>query len=260
MYLSDELEIAVPNEDGTIELPDELFEAEGSEEEVEETTEETEVEESVTDDTTETEEENDEEEDFADKESLLKALNKERKLRKEAEKKAKIKKQEEKIKSAYDELIESGVDENIAKTISKIAQEPMQKLQNMEFENALLKLSKKTGFEDVEDYAEDIKSFVDKGLTIEQAYYALTGGKKSKTTKAEIQRQVESKLMNKAKRDNALNIDTSGSTKADVKEEVKYSAEEIAIARASGMSIEEYIAYRDINSVNDDYEYRKKRK
>ena len=81
-------------------------------------------------------------------------------------------------KSTYDALIEQGVDEPLAKTLSKAIDRPDKQIADLQFNSDLLRTSKKEGFADIENYADEIRAFVDKGLTIEQAYYATTGGLK----------------------------------------------------------------------------------
>lgn len=156
-----------------------------------------------------------------EKESLKRGVNKERNLRKAAEKKnreleERIKALEEANKTpqktTVEELVENGVDENIAKSIAAAIDkkqdsnsELAKQLADVKFENSLTKKSKEEGFEDIIDYADEIKSLVDKGLTIEQSYYAVTYDKpKTKDTKSEIERKVEAKLQNNQARKQIL--------------------------------------------------------
>nr|DAJ85379.1 MAG TPA: hypothetical protein [Caudoviricetes sp.] len=212
-----------------------------------------------------------------DKENLKKGVNYERKLRKEAEKKnkeleARIKALEESNKTpektTLEELIESGIDESIAKSIASAidkkqsgAKQTEKELANLKFQLSLSETSKKSGFEDIADYADDIKDLVDKGLTIEQSYYALTGGK-TINSNSEIERKLEAKLENKQARKEILgNINKSvGTTVVQNKSKVQATAEEIAIAKAAGMSIEDYLAVKGIDNVKEYAEYSKRGK
>lgn len=214
-----------------------------------------------------------------DKELLKKGVNAERKRRKEAEKKnkeleAKIKALEEANKTpqktTVEELVESGIDEDIAKTIAKAidkkqegSKKTEQELADLKFKYSLSEVSKKDGFEDIEEYSDEIKDLVDKGLTIEQSYYAVTGGNnKSINTKSEIERKVEAKLENKQARKEILgNINSSiGTTNNPNSQKVKATAEEVAIAKAAGMSIEDYLAIKGMDNVKEYEQYSKGKK
>lgn len=197
-------------------------------------------------------------EDF-DKEALLKALNAERKQRKQLQKQLKENnKSTITKKSTYDTLIEQGVDKELAKTLSDAIEKPDDRVADLQFSNDLLRVSRKPGFEDIEDYAEEIRPFVDKGLTIEQAYYAATGElKKSSNTKSEIRRELEAKMKNQKLKSSILDIDTN-STAAETKtKKVQYSQLELAAAKAAGISIEEYKAFQKLSNVNDYENYKK---
>ena len=215
-----------------------------------------------------------------DKELLKKGVNAERKRRKEAEKKnkeleARIKALEEAnktpTKTTVEELIENGVDESIAKTLAAAidkkqegSKKTEQELAELKFKYSISEVSKKDGFDDIEEYADEIKDLVDKGLTIEQSYYALTGGNTNTiNTKSEIERKVEAKLENKQARKEILgNINSSiGTTNNSTNnQKVKASAEEIAIAKAAGMSIEDYLAIKGMDNVKEYEQYSKGRK
>ena len=208
-----------------------------------------------------------------EKESLKRALNAERKERKKAEKankdfEARLKALEEATKeppkTTEQELIENGIDENVAKTIaaaidkkqnnnSKLAKE----LAEVKFKSSLVEKSKEEGFDDIVDYADEIKELVDKGLTIEQSYYAVTYDKsKTHNTKSEIERKVEAKLENNQARKNILgNVNNQTGAVANSKPQVKLSREEKAVAAMSGMTPEEYAAIKSMNSVKDYQKY-----
>lgn len=223
--------------------------------------------------TTETTTEKDEE-----KERLLKALNEERKLRKAAEKgnknfEARLRALEEANKAPQktteEELIENGVDESIAKSIAAAIDkkqsnnsELVKELADVKFKSSLSEKSKEEGFEDIIDYAEEIKDLVDKGLTIEQSYYAVTYDKpKTKDTKSEIERKVEAKIQNNQARKNILgNINNQAGASVNSKPKIDLSSEEKAIAAMAGMTPEEYAAVRDMDSVKDYQKYNSKKK
>ena len=184
-----------------------------------------------------------------EKENLKKGVNKERKLRKEAERKNKeleerIKALEEATKkeqkSTYDSLIESGVDETIAKSFSSAIDSKDTNINKLEseiaelkFKNSLNAKSREEGFEDILDYADEIKDLVDKGLTIEQSYHAVSYDKPSINTKSEIQRKLEAKMQNNnAKREILGNINSNVGVQNKTNK-VKVLAEEKAVAAAA---------------------------
>ena len=213
-----------------------------------------------------------------EKESLKRALNAERKARKNAEKEnknfeARLKALEEASKApkktTEEELIENGVDETIAKSIAAAIDkkqssnsELVKELADIKFKSSLSEKSRESGFEDIIDYADEIKDLVDKGLTIEQSYYAITYDKpKTKDTKSEIERKVEAKMQNNQARKEILgNINSQGGVSANSKPKINISSEEKAIAAMSGMTPEEYAAIRDMDSVKDYQKYKSKKK
>ncbi len=215
-----------------------------------------------------------------EKESLKKGINAERKARKEAEKKAK--ELEARIlalenasktpeKSTLEKLMESGVDESIAKSIVNAIDEKQtgskkveQELANMKFRNELLEKSKDSNFSDIVDYEDEIKNLVDKGLTLEQSYYAINYEKsKNLNTNSEITRKVEAKLQNNQARKQILgNINSNAGVVANTDSNaVKATATEIAMARMAGIDINDYLAAKNADSIKqyDNYINKKKK-
>lgn len=212
-----------------------------------------------------------------EKESLQRGLNKERRLRKEAEKKnkefeARLKALEEAnkepVKSTYDTLIEGGMDEEVAKSIAKAIDSKQTNTKGLEkeiaelrFKDSLNAKSKEEGFEDILDYADEIKDLVDKGLTIEQSYHAVSYDKPTVNTKSEMERKFEAKMRNNNARKEILgNINDNSSATHNSSNRVKLTATEKAVAAAAGMSAEEYAAMRDMDSVKDYNSYKSKKK
>ena len=215
-----------------------------------------------------------------EKESLKKGINAERKARKEAEKKAK--ELEARIlalenasktpeKSTLEKLMESGVDESIAKSIVSAIDEKQigskkveQELANMKFRNELLEKSKESNFSDIVDYEDEIKNLVDKGLTIEQSYYAINYEKsKNLNTNSEITRKVEAKLQNNQARKQILgNINSNAGVATNTDSNVvKATATEIAMAKMAGIDINDYLAAKNADSIKqyDNYINKKKK-
>ena len=83
-------------------------------------------------------------------------------------------------KNTVDELIEGGVDPEIAKSISaainkkdKGSEQLKKELADMKFKLELSEKSKDSEFSDILEHEDEIRPLVDKGLSVEQAYYAV---------------------------------------------------------------------------------------
>ena len=206
----------------------------------------------------------------SDKELLKKGVNAERKRNKELEARIKALEEANKTpeKTTLEELIESGIDEDIAKTIATAidkkqegSKQAEKDLAELKFKLSLSEASKRPELKDILDYEDEIKDLVDKGLTIEQSYYALTGGK-TLNSNSEIERKLEAKLENKQARKDILGNINNTVSKAVTSNKAKIHAtvEEIAIAKAAGMSIEDYLAVKNMDNVKDYAEYSKGKK
>lgn len=188
---------------------------------------------------------------------LKNALNAERKNAKALKKQLNELQNPKKSKSTYDTLVEKGVEKELAKTLSEAIDKPDDRIADLQFDKDVLRASRKEGFEDIEDYTEDIRPLVDKGLTVEQAYYAVTGGikKKEVNTKSEIRRELEAKMKNNKEKADILDIDTKGQEATPVKNKLKYTSLELAAAKAAGMTIEEYKTIQNMSSTSDYEKY-----
>ena len=210
-----------------------------------------------------------------EKESLKRALNAERKARKKAEKantafeerlKALEDANKETKKTTLEGLLESGMDEDIAKSIANAIDKKSsdndnsdlkRELAEVRFEASIAKKSKEEGFGDIADYSDEIKELVDKGLSIEQSYYAVTYNKpKTNDTKSEIERKYEAKMQNNQARKEILgNYNSNSGASANSRTKINLSNEEKAIAVMSGLTPEEYAAIRDMDNVKDYNKY-----
>ena len=228
-----------------------------------------------------TEEENNAEQNTSEqdeqKEAFKRDINKERTRRKEAERKnkeleARILALEEKSKAnektTLQELVDSGVDESIAKSIATAIDKKQSNSKNVEKELAemrfrleLTEKSKENEFNDILDYEDEVKDLVDKGLTIEQAYYALNYNKKKTiNTKSEIERKVEAKMQNNQARKEILgNINSNAGATASTSNKPKATAVEIAAAKMAGMDINDYLAAKNADSIRQYNDYNKRK-
>lgn len=209
--------------------------------------------------------------------SLQRGLNKERALRKAAEKKNKEfearlealeKANKEPEKSTYETLIEGGIDEEVAKSVSKAIDSRKtdtskleKEIADLKFDNSLKALSKEEGYEDIEDYADEIKDLVDKGLTIEQSYHAVAYDKpQTQNTKSEMQRKLEVKMQNNNARREILQNANNNSGAANNSKTIKLTGAEKAAAAAGGMTPEDYAALRDMEDINQYNSYKSRKK
>lgn len=236
------------------------------------------VEEPTEPETTETEPVKEETTIDKEKEDLKKGVNYERKMRKEAEKQnkelvARIEALENANKASekttLETLLESGIEEGIAKSIASVidkkqegSKKAEQELNAIKFKYELSEKSKDSNFSDIMDYEDDIKDLCDKGLSIEQAYYALSYDKsKTINTKSEIERKVEAKLQNNQDRKDILgNINSNAGGVASTNDnKPKATSLEIAAAKAAGMDINDYLAAKNANSIKDYNSYLSKK-
>ena len=263
MYMEDEEDFdliggapAPTDEDDTEEVDtseEETADAEENEEEEEVTEEENEPDEEVNteEDTTQT----------TTKGDKGKALAAERARRKEAEKKlreleAKInadeiaKENEDKIakeREAYKKKMLEGdlVDEEVADKLlevfgddiikTKIANQ--QRAEAESFDKQLSDLKKDELFMDADVYKPQIKSLMEKGLSMEEAYFASVGKARFSQMKKNLETEIEQKLLNNSNK--ASNIDVGHiEAKSEVKKG-KYTKREQEIARETGLSVQE---------------------
>ena len=206
----------------------------------------------------EDEEQETQEEKTETKESLLeKALNAQRRENKQLKKEIKAMKKKATTKSTYDTLIEQGVEEELARTLSNAIEKPDDRIADLQFNSDLLRVSKKPEFADIEDYSDEVRALVDKGLTIEQSYYAVTGGKKkSSNTRSDIKRELEAKMKNHKQRADILDIDTSSNVYKPEGERINATPAEVAAAKLAGLTIREYKAIQKIASAKEYEKYK----
>ena len=171
-------------------------------------------------------------------------------------------------KSTYDMLIDGGIDEEVAKSVSKAIDSQKtdtskleKEIANLKFQNSLKALSKQEGYEDIEEYSDEIKDLVDKGLTIEQSYHAIAyDNPHTRNTKSEMQRKLERKMQNNNARKEILNNINNNSGAANNSTKIKISNDEKQFAAAAGMTPEEYVEMRDLESIDDYDNYIKRKK
>lgn len=158
----------------------------------------------------------------------------------------------------YNSLLDAGYDEkfikvlksNINKTSKKtetLENIIKQKFRDMEFKE----LTKDPNFSDADLYRDDIEKFMDKtGLNAEQAYLALYGKSKLLKNKSDIEREAEQRVINNYKKKENIVIDTTDTGKQMTdKVKGKLTNDEIEIAKAAGMTPQEYYALKNSKTI-----------
>lgn len=151
-------------------------------------------------------------------------------------------------------MIEGGVDPEIAKSISaainkkdKGSEQLKKELADMKFKLELSEKSKDSEFSDILEHEDEIRPLVDKGLSVEQAYYAVNHNRVQNTNR-EIEKKVEAKLQNNQTRKEILqNINSNGGNAVKNTDSTpKATALEIAAAQMAGIDIKDYLAAKTL--------------
>lgn len=232
------------------------------EEEVEETSNEAEEEEEEAQEEEADETEPDEEKvEEKPKDNRTKALTAERARRKEAERKLKeleakldaekvAKENEDKIskeREAYKAKMLEGdlVDEEVADKLldvfgddiikTKIANQARAEAED--FDKKLSELKKDDLFMDADVYKPQIKEFMSKGLTMEEAYFASLSRARVSQLKKDMEVEIEQKLLNNNEKTSKIDVGHA-EAKSEVKKG-KYTKREQEIANETGLSVQD---------------------
>ena len=179
-------------------------------------------------------------------ESLTKSLNYERSKRKEAEKRfnddsKEIEAEKERIKAQL-KSGKSGLDDDVINDImnslgNSVAEINVKQGKN-NLDKQIMELMRDNEYSDAEQYADDIKDFIKKGLTVEQAYWAVVGKEKvsSSTSKAvkEHDEDMKKELNKERAKEGYVNTTSTNEGKREA-----YSALERTVADKTGKSVEE---------------------
>ena len=232
------------------------------EEEVEETSNEAEEEEEEAQEEETDETEPDEEKvEEKPKDNRTKALTAERARRKEAERKLKeleakldaekvAKENEDKIskeREAYKRKMLEGdlVDEEVADKLLDVFGEDIikTKIANQaraeaeDFDKELSELKKDDLFMDADVYKPQIKEFMSKGLTMEEAYFASLSRARVAQLKKDMEVEIEQKLLNNNEKTSKIDVGHA-EAKSEVKKG-KYTKREQEIANETGLSVQD---------------------
>ena len=195
------------------------------------------------------------------KDNKTKALSAERARRKEAERKLKeleakldaekvAKENEDKIskeREAYKKKMLEGdlVDEEVADKLlevfgddiikTKIANQARAEAEN--FDKELSELKKDDLFMDADVYKPQIKEFMSKGLTMEEAYFASLSRARIAQLKKDMEVEIEQKLLNNNEKTSKIDVGHA-EAKSEVKKG-KYTKREQEIANETGLSVQD---------------------
>ena len=232
------------------------------EEEVEETSNEAEEEEEEAQEEETDETEPDEEKvEEKPKDNRTKALTAERARRKEAERKLKeleakldaekvAKENEDRIskeREAYKKKMLEGdlVDEEVADKLLDVFGEDIikTKIANQaraeaeDFDKELSELKKDDLFMDADVYKPQIKELMNKGLSMEEAYFASVGKTRFSQMKKDMEVEIEQKLLNNNEKTSKIDVGHA-EAKSEVKKG-KYTKREQEIANETGLSVQD---------------------
>lgn len=143
-------------------------------------------------------------------------------------------------------LIQQGVPAEMAHSMAigqrQIA-EMQQQLKGYKYDGEVQRLKADPFFADIEQYREEFEGIAERtGQTLEAVYMAQRGRQRMKEREGEIEAKVKASKDRKAKK--AVSTSPTGKSAAATKSRVQLTAAEKAVAKAAGMSPEEYAKFR----------------
>jgi hypothetical protein len=143
-------------------------------------------------------------------------------------------------------LIDAGFDEATADTIVGVygKSASTEKLVNAKFRDMEFKELKKE-FPDIEDYRDELEEYAEsKGVSVEEAYMAKYGRSRLKANRADIEREVEQRLLEKFKKNGSMKFDTSDNGETTQKGSKNgLTSDQKEAAKFLGMSEREYALF-----------------
>lgn len=185
--------------------------------------------------------------DVAEKvEQLTKALNEERGKRKSLEQKIKDseKEDEEDIKNAEEEIravlknsksdFSDETIDDLMNAFGKTQAKNQVKAAKKEIEREIMELKRDSTYRDVEEYGDEVRKLMKKGLSAEQAYWAVAGKDKKNAASEEATKEEEEKKNHERAREGYV-----GGAEVGGDRKPTYSSYETEIARMTGRTAEE---------------------
>ena len=153
----------------------------------------------------------------------------------------------------FQKIAESGLDTDAVEAFKKLTEKNIdQKYVDKKFRNLEFKeLAKENP--DILDYQEELEGYADRtGLSVEEAYYAKFGKSKLQQSIADIERQVEQRIVASLKKKGAMKFDTTSNGEVDSTPKSKsvLSADERQIAKLAGLSEKEYALFKNVKTVD----------
>lgn len=144
-------------------------------------------------------------------------------------------------------LIQQGVPEEMAHSLAtgqrQIA-EMQQQLKGYKYDGEVQRLKSDPFFADIEQYREEFEGIAERtGQTLESVYMAQRGRQRMKEREAEIEAKVKASKQRKAQK-SVSTSPTGKSASPAAKSRIQLSAAEKAVAKAAGMTPEEYAKFR----------------
>lgn len=269
----EDFDLAGENPVPTDDEVDDVDEVEENDAEEELDEEETHDDEETSGDESDESEEEEEEEEPKKKDSKTQALDAERARRKQAEKelkelKAKLKAEDDKkteedtiTKEREDmkkKMLEGDlIDEETAdklldafgNDVIKNKLDNQSRLEREKFEEEFSELKKEDLFMDADNYKEQMRDLMKKGLSARQAYMASVSDARFIQMKKDLQVEAEQRLLNSSERANKIDVGVQES-KSETKGTV-YSKEEQRIAKETGLPVKEVHKRIKMDSIDD---------
>ena len=135
--------------------------------------------------------------------------------------------------------------QNEAVTVKKLVQK---KFRDLEFKE----LAKDPLFSDIDLYRDELEEFMDKtGLSAEEAYLAKFGKNKITKSRADIEREVEQRVLANLKKKQDMVFDSTDNGEVDTnKKRFRLSKDEMELAKLAGMTPQEYYFAKHSKSID----------
>ena len=165
------------------------------------------------------------------------------KMKNSKEDEAKINSESENLKKELleGELLDEEIADKLVKTFGKGLIEQKIKNERFEKEEAFNKefkqLTEDEMFYDAEEYKEEIKGLMEKGLSMKGAYFALAGENKMASIRKDLEVEIEQKLLNNTNKAERVNV---GHEEAkDEAQRSRYTKRESELARETNLDVKD---------------------
>jgi len=161
-------------------------------------------------------------------------------------------------------LRDAGINDDVIKAFMKLANKSGSKA-----EGTVSKVSKKLrdiefrelkkDYADIDDYRDELEELSEKsGFSIEETYLARYGKQKFSANKADLEREIETRIRDEIKKKGAMKFDATDNGETDTKKG-KLTQEQREAAKFLGMSEREYLVFSKAKSLDQMDKYLKKK-